>query len=147
MRSVAIKQDGYTVWGNKSITKKDYSKLINQLTDDVGKSYIQPTGLHSLYLLLKKSKIYESLDIPKNIVTINSKIILSTESGYKQIVSIVLPGDIENRNDVSIYSPIGLACLGAKEKDYVHVNFKSTTQRFLIEKIVFQPEMEKLLYL
>jgi transcription elongation GreA/GreB family factor len=62
-------------------------------------------------------------------------------------VTIVLPGDIKNRNDVSVYSPIGLACLGAKEKDFVNIKFKNATQRLFIEKIVFQPEKEKLLYL
>ena len=147
MKSCIHKQKNNMFWENKAITNKDFSKLINQITEDIGRSHVSPNGLHTLYLLLKKSKIFDSQDIPKNIVTINSKIILFTESRYKQIVSIVLPGDIKNRNDVSIYSPIGLACIGAKEKDYVNVNFKNNTQRFLIEKIVFQPEREKLLYL
>lgn len=147
MKSDINKQEHNMFWEKKAITNKDFGKLINQITEDVGRLHVSPRGLHSLYLLLKKSKIYESLDIPYNIVTINSKIILSTESGQKQFVTIVLPGDIKNRNDVSIYSPIGLACLGAKEKDYVNVNFKNNTQRFLIEKVVFQPEKENLLYL
>lgn len=134
-------------WENKAITNKDFGRLISQITEDVGRPHVLPNGLHTLYLLLKKSKIYEPLDIPKNIITINSKIVLITETGHKHIVSIVMPGDIKNRNDVSIYSPIGLACFGAKEKDYVNVNFKNNTQRFLIEKVVFQPEKEKLLYL
>ena len=147
MKSIINQQLINMFWENKAITNKDFGRLISQITEDVGRSHVPPNGLHTLYLLLKKSKIYEPLDIPNNIVTINSKIILSSESGQKQFVSIVLPGDIKNRNDVSIYSPIGLACLGAKENDYVNVNFRNNTQRFLIEKVVFQPEKEKLLYL
>ncbi len=147
MNSITNQQIMNMFWENKAITNKDFGRLISQITEDVGRSHVLPNGLHTLYLLLKKSKIYEPLDIPNNIVTINSKIILSSESRQKLFVSIVLPGDIKNRNDVSVYSPIGLACLGAKEKEYVNVNFKNHTQRFLIEKIVFQPEKEKLLYL
>ena len=147
MKNVAIKQDGYVVWGNKAITKKDYSRLINQLTEDVGKTYIQPTGLHSLYLLLANSKKYESLNIPDNIVTINSKIILTSGNNQKQLVKIVLPEDIKCINDISVYSPIGIACLGSKEMDNVYAKYKNSTQKLKIEKIVFQPEKEKILYL
>lgn len=147
MISTARKQKTMMFWENKAITNNDLGKLISQITQDIGRSHVPPRGLHSLYLLLKKSKIYQSLNVPKNIVTINSKIILSTENEHKHFVTIVLPGDIKNRNDVSVYSPIGLACLGAKEKEYVNVDFKSVTQRLFIEKIVFQPEREKLLYL
>lgn len=147
MKNIAFKQDSYKVWSTKSITKKDYSNLINQITNDVGKTNIQPTGLHSLYLLLTNSKKYESLKIPGNIVTINSKIILSSENNQKQLVKIVLPKDVKCINDISIYSPIGLACLGAKEMDIVYVKNKNSTQKLLIEKIVFQPEKEKNLYL
>lgn len=147
MISTARKQKTMMFWENKAITNNDFGRLIGQITEDIGRSHVPPSGLHSLYLLLKKSKIYQSLNVPKNIVTINSKIILSTENKHKHFVTIVLPGDIKNRNDVSVYSPIGLACLGAKEKDFVNIKFKNATQRLFIEKIVFQPEKEKLLYL
>jgi len=147
MKNVAIKQDGYKVWGDKSITKKDYSRLINQITGDVGKAHIPQANLHALYLLLANSKKYESLNIPGNIVTINSKIILTSENNQKQLVKIVLPKDVKCINDFSVYSPIGIACLGAEEKDYVYVKYKNSTQKLLIEKIVFQPEEERILYL
>lgn len=136
-----------SVWEGKSLTNKDYSKLLNLITDDIGKAHILPERLHTLYLLATNSKKIESHKIPNDVVTMNSEFILSSDRFKKQMVKIVFPESIEDKHDVSVYSAIGIACLGAKEKSYVVVKQNSTIQKLLIEKIIFQPEKEKVHYL
>ena len=82
--------------------------------------------------------------MPDDVITMNSEFILSTDSFQKQLVKVVFPEDIKGKHDISVYSAIGIACLGAKEKSYVSVNQKKYEQALFIEKIVFQPEREKL---
>jgi len=139
--------DKLSIWEEKSLTKKDYSKLLNLISDDIGKAHIPPYRLHTLYLLAANSKKIDSHKIPDDVVTMNSEFILSTDSFQKQLVKIVFPDNIEDKHDMSVYSAIGIACLGAKEKSYVYVKQNSTIQKLLIEKIIFQPEKENVFYL
>ncbi|ALO15984.1 nucleoside diphosphate kinase regulator [Salinivirga cyanobacteriivorans] len=120
-------------WKQKSITSHDFNKLMNQISFDLQKSHVHPARLHSLYLLLAKSIKYEAQSIPHKTVSINSEFILSSESMHKDIIRIALPDDIQYKNDVSVYSPIGLACLGAREKDFISID--NTNQRLFIEKV------------
>ncbi len=132
---------------DRHLTFKDYNCLINLITDDLGKTHVSPHGLHRLYLLAENSKKYNSDNIPFNIVTLNSEIILVSEKMQKQLVKIVLPSHLNGKNDISVYSPIGMACLGKKEKDYVYVKHGNNPHKLQIEKIIFQPEKEKAYYL
>ncbi|MBN1597049.1 MAG: GreA/GreB family elongation factor [Bacteroidales bacterium] len=129
------------------LTYRDYSYLINLITDDLGKAHVSPHGLHTLYLLAENSIKYDSNNIPCNIVTLNSEIILVSEKMQKQLVRIVLPMNLNGKNDISVYSPIGIACLGKREKDFVYIKHKNCHQKLQIEKILFQPEKEKVYYL
>ena len=131
----------------RAITVRDCNRLINQMTDDVGNVRVAPKDLHELYLLTSKSKKFGSNEISPDVVTLNSKIVLSTESKRIRLVKIVLPHEIEEKGDISVYSPLGIACLGSKEGDYVFVKSLDKEKQFLIEKIIFQPEKEKLFYL
>lgn len=137
----------FSSWKEKSLTNRDYGRLQNRLTEDIGKAHVSPLGLHSLYLLAANSKKIDSNRIPDDVVTMNSEFILSNDIFQKQLVRIVFPEDIKGKHDISVYSAIGIACLGAKEKSYVVVKQNTSEQKLLIEKIVFQPEREKLFYL
>ncbi len=128
------------LWNERAITVKDCNRLMNQITDDVGMDHVSPKGLHALYLLTVQSKKFGSNDISPEVVTLNSDIILSAEGKQKQLVRIVLPESVERKHDVSNYSPAGIACLGAKEGDYVSFKKENDWQQFRIEKIIFQPE-------
>jgi len=134
-------------WRAKTITNTDYSRIVNRINDDIGKDHFSPNDLHSLYLLAANSKKNDSRSIPNDVVTINSEIILICEKRIKRIVRIVFPQYMESDDDVSVYSPLGVACLGAREKDYVIVEQKGSVKRFIIDKIVFQPESERAYHL
>ncbi len=134
----------FSIWEERSLTHRDYTNLLNHLAQDIGKAYVSPNGLHTLYLLAANSKKIDSSKMPDDVITMNSEFILSTDSFQKQLVKVVFPEDIKGKHDISVYSAIGIACLGAKEKSYVSVNQKKYEQALFIEKIVFQPEREKL---
>ncbi|MCU4174036.1 GreA/GreB family elongation factor [Carboxylicivirga sp. N1Y90] len=127
----------------KAITDKDYFRIMNLVGEDIGKAHVLPESLHKLYLYAANSKKYKPQRIPQNYVTLNSEIILSNENDQKQLVKIVLPQNIYEKHDISVYSLLGLACIGAKEHDFIYVNYSGTKHKLLIEEIVFQPEKEK----
>lgn len=130
-------------WFGRIITHSDYYELLNLLNRDIGKPHIAPAYLHKLFMVISFSKKYNSSKIPKNVITMYSEFILVTEHKKKQLVRIVLPQNIQNNYDISIYNPIAIACLGAKEGNQVHFQYKGSCQKLLIEKLVSQPELIK----
>lgn len=147
METKIFDSDTLSTWKEKTLTNRDFCRLLNLLTDDLGKAHASPYGLHTLYLLAANSKKIDSHRIPYNVVTMNSEFILSTDSVQKQLVKVVFPEDIKDKHDISVYSAIGMACLGAEEKSCVYVKQNAFAQKLLIEKIIFQPERKKLFYL
>jgi len=135
-------EDNNKISLDRYLTNKDYSRLINLITDDIKKKHIAPSRLHQIYLLAATSKKYDSYNIPGNVVTLNSEIILVSEKTHKQLVKIVLPQDVKGENDISVYSPIGIAVLGRKEKDIVFIKNNKTYLKIQIEKLIFQPEKQ-----
>lgn len=133
------KNKQFFLWDNKAISFEDYYRIIDLIHNDTGKPYILPIVLHKLFLIATNSKNYTSEAMPVNIIKLNSEFILSAENRNKQLVKIVLPKDIKEKFDVSVYSPIGVACLGAKEKDQILLKYKDYNQKLQIEKIVSQP--------
>lgn len=79
------------------------------------------------------------MKLPRNVITLNAEFILVTEHKKKQLVKIVLPQNIQNNYDISIYNPIAIACLGAKEGNQVSFLYKGFQQKLYIEKLVTQP--------
>ncbi|MFO7933629.1 MAG: hypothetical protein R6U78_06070 [Bacteroidales bacterium] len=132
---------------NKFITFSDYNRIMNYIQHDLGNQVVPPHVLHSLYLFTSSSRKFYSTEIPENVVTMNSEVILRMENDRRLRIRIVYPENVLGPKDISIYDSIGLACLGATENsciEYMDDNGKNVA---MIEKIVFQPEKEKLYYL
>ena len=127
----------------KMITYSDYGKIVNHIKNDIGNLRVCPSCLHALYLVATQSKKYDSHDIPDNIITINSEVILATDRLHKRQVKIVLPQDVCTKDDISVYHPLGVACLGAREGDQISVKESNKKQKFYVNKLFFQPEKEK----
>lgn len=95
--------------------------------------------------LLKKiiqSEIVKPMDIPSDIVTMNSvvefKFIIT---GKTEIIQIVYP-DKENmkENKISILSSLSTALIGNRVKDIIEWNKQSTMTELLNDRILYQPE-------
>ncbi|AHW61420.1 hypothetical protein SAMN05444285_15210 [Draconibacterium orientale] len=126
-------------WHNKAITNSDYHEILSLLNNDLGKPHIAPSNFHKLFMMITFSKKYNPANISEKIIRLNSAFILVTEHNKKQLVRIVLPHNIQNSSDISIYNPIAIACLGAKEGNQVCFQYKDTLQKLHIEKSIVYP--------
>ncbi len=140
VNNITLKKDVRSYeWFDRAVTFSDYYQLLELLSDDVGKLHIAPVYFHKLFMLISFSKKYNSMKLPRNVITLNAEFILVTEHKKKQLVKIVLPQNIQNNYDISIYNPIAIACLGAKEGNQVSFLYKGFQQKLYIEKLVTQP--------
>jgi regulator of nucleoside diphosphate kinase len=93
--------------------------------------------------VLERAVIVESRDIPANIVTMNSQATLVDEASGEQMTwTVVYPPDADfEQGRLNVFSPVGLALLGAKRGERVRFTPPSGTEKVLkLEKILFQPE-------
>lgn len=98
--------------------------------------------LEDLALELSRAAIVEAGQIPANIVTMNSKVIIEDrESSEKETYTLVFPNeaDIES-GAISVLAPIGTAILGYKEGSDVDWPVPSGKRKIRIEKVIYQPE-------
>lgn len=93
--------------------------------------------------VLARAAIVESRDIPANIVTMNSQATLVDETSSEQMTwTVVYPPDADfAQGRLNVFSPLGLALLGAKRGERIRFTPPSGTEKVLkLEKILFQPE-------
>jgi len=91
---------------------------------------------------LNRSKVVDPKKIPKDIITINSKVsIEDLDTNKKEIYWLVLPVDADpDRNKISILTPIGTALLGYKTGDIIEWNVPGGIRKLKIKKLLYQPE-------
>lgn len=98
--------------------------------------------LRELNTDLEQAKIVESNDVPDNVVTMNSKVVLrDLESGEEEEWVLCFPpqADIfENR--LSVLAPMGVALLGTMPGDVIEWETPRGTAKAEVVKISYQPE-------
>ncbi len=98
--------------------------------------------LKSLKDELDRATIVSSQDVPSDVVTMNSRILLrDADTADERTVTVVFPKDADlAAGAISVLAPIGVAVLGYREGALVEWPVPSGTKRFRIEKILYQPE-------
>ncbi len=91
---------------------------------------------------LTRAQIVEPSDIPSNVITMNSKVLLrDLDTSEDETYSLVFPGDADVASGaISVLAPIGTGILGYKEGDVVEWPVPAGKRRIKIEKILYQPE-------
>lgn len=91
---------------------------------------------------LTRAQIVEPGDIPNNVITMNSKVLLrDLDTSEDETYSLVFPGDADVASGaISVLAPIGTGILGYKEGDVVEWPVPAGKRRIKIEKILYQPE-------
>jgi regulator of nucleoside diphosphate kinase len=81
-------------------------------------------------------------DIPRNVVTMNSRVRLrDIDTGKRQILTLADPFGISMFGDrLSVAGPCGTALLGKRVGQIVEWKLGARTRRFRIEKVIYQPE-------
>ncbi len=101
------------------LTQKDYSKLKEIKPCHRGDNYKR------LEEEMEHAKIIAEHDIPKDVVTMNSKVgILIIEEDKKIGLTLVYPSEADFfQNKISVLAPLGLALLGLKINQEINWKF------------------------
>ena len=98
--------------------------------------------INRLKYILRKAEVVLPTEIPKNVITLNSRVglqILGTDKKFE--INIVLPDNSEvNEEYMSVFSQIGTAIIGNTIGDIVRCELPSGPYDIFIERIIYQPE-------
>jgi regulator of nucleoside diphosphate kinase len=103
--------------------------------------------LTNLQAELGRAKIVAAEDVPRDAVTMNSKVLLyDLDTREREMFELVYPwhADADN-NRVSVLAPIGTALIGARVGDVIRWPVPAGVLRFRIEDLIYQPERESVL--
>jgi len=91
---------------------------------------------------LDRSKVVDSKKIPKDIITMNTKVFIKDlDSNEEEVYWLVFPTNADpNQNKISILTPIGTALLGYKTGDTIKWEVPGGIRKLEIKKLLYQPE-------
>lgn len=124
------------------ITSTDQERLekLIQLEEEFTTGSKAP--LQELKAELKRAVITEPQDIPHDVITMRSQVLLKDlNSGEEMICTLVYPDEADMlAGKISVLAPIGMAILGYRENDRVEWEIPEGMAQLRVEKILFQPE-------
>ncbi|MFC1888861.1 nucleoside diphosphate kinase regulator [Thermodesulfobacteriota bacterium] len=125
------------------ITEYDLERLSELLLNSAGgDDYGGRDDLKKLEVALDRGKVLTPKDIPKDVITMNSKVILiELESGKEITCTLVFPNEADiDHYKISILAPIGTAMLGYHVGDTFAWKVPAGVKRFKVKEILYQPE-------
>jgi regulator of nucleoside diphosphate kinase len=98
--------------------------------------------LESLAEELDKAEIVSPENVPADVVTMNSKVVLrDLDTSKEMIYRLVFPSDANiDAGAISVLAPVGTAILGYAKGDVVEWPVPSGVCRIRIEDVLYQPE-------
>lgn len=103
------------------LEKKEYviiKRLLNLL--DNYKDNTQKSSLETLSIELETAVINDDIDVPSDVVRLNSEVTISAEDGWSYTFQVVLPTDSNAaQKKVSILLPMGAAVIGYAKGDVI----------------------------
>lgn len=130
--------------GSKTIyiTDNDMTRL-EELLEVAGENVTRDNKhLEELSSELLKAEVVDSTEIPANVVTMNSQVLLlDMDTNESKTYQLVFPRDANlEQNRISILAPIGTAMLGCRVGNVIRWNAPAGVRRMKIAKILYQPE-------
>lgn len=91
---------------------------------------------------LLRGEVVAPVDVPKDVITMNSKVRLKDLDSREQIIySLVFPNEADiSQNRISILAPIGTALIGYRVGDTIEWEVPAGLRRLKVEEILYQPE-------
>ncbi len=129
------------------ITAADLRELREMVYQARKHEDVESANLARLQAELERARIVSPDDVPRDVVTMNSKVLLyDLDTREREIFTLVYPwqADAEN-NRVSVLAPIGTALIGARVGDVMRWPVPAGILRFRIEELIYQPEREGIL--
>ncbi|MDD2466140.1 MAG: nucleoside diphosphate kinase regulator [Desulfobulbus sp.] len=124
------------------ITEKDMARL-EELLSVTGESISRDQKhLEELSEELLSAEVVESDDIPSNVITMNSMVLLNDlERSEHMAYTIVFPREANiEQNRVSVLSPLGTAMIGCRVGHVLEFRTPTGERRMKVVKILYQPE-------
>ena len=125
----------------KSLSKSGSSKSVTVTTADFANlSLLEPYA--PLQRLLETAKVAASDEMPHDVVTMNTQVVLHDEtSGERRAVRIVFPDDADPAKDqISVLEPLGVQLLGKSPADVLDCELADGVHRLKVEQVIYQPE-------
>lgn len=103
-------------------------------------SLLEPYG--PLQRLLETARVVPSDDMPHDVVTMNTQVVLRDEtSGERRAVRVVFPGDADPAAGlISVLDPLGVQLLGASPRHVIECVLADGVHRLRVEEVLYQPE-------
>jgi regulator of nucleoside diphosphate kinase len=98
-------------------------------------------SVRRLYSELGRARVVGDADVPGDVVTMNSSVVLSDlDSGKERLYTLVYPGYFAEAPDrVSVLTPLGTALLGASVGSLIEYDSTLGIRRMKVEDVVYQP--------
>lgn len=121
---------------DKSIlmSENDYYRLLETLRKGKTAGYVKKTLLAKFRIVIRNTDVKALRQIPRDIITMNSRFEVLTGRGKIFTLRLVYPGE-SNKKDglISILSWMGICLIGKREGYNIRYNLR-------IHKITYQPE-------
>jgi regulator of nucleoside diphosphate kinase len=126
------------------ITEDDHARLEALLASEFANVIGPSEYLDDLRAELDRAEIVRPEDVPRNVVTMNSTIVLrDLDTKEKETYTLVFPDAADIANDrLSVLAPVGTAILGERVGDVVRWHVPQGWRRLKVEQVLYQPERE-----
>jgi regulator of nucleoside diphosphate kinase len=124
------------------ITDFDLQRLEDLIREARKKNSRDGKHLQELQAELKRAVVVKSKEIPLDVVTMNSQVVLvDLDSGNEVTLTLSFPTDANaEEGRISILAPIGTAIIGYRKGDVVEWPVPAGTRRLRVKELLYQPE-------
>ncbi len=125
------------------ITSQDLERLLKLISEEKEFGGMNQAGhLHDLERELRRAQVLPQDQIPPNVVTMNTQLLLKDLStGEESDYTLVYPENADfETNRISILAPIGTAVLGFREGDVFEWEIPAGKVSLQVMKVLYQPE-------
>jgi len=124
------------------ITDSDKKRLKQLITDARAFGREHEIHLKKLEEELNRGKVVKSKEVPKDAITMNSKVRLKDlDTQEEMIYWLVFPDDADiDQNKISILAPIGTALIGYRAGDVIEWKVPAGLRKLKVLEVLYQPE-------
>lgn len=127
---------------NIYVTENDAKRLQTLLEVAKQSQYYGSDELQKLGAELNRALVVASKDVPRDVITMNSKVrLLDLETKEEMTYTLVFPDEADfAEGKISVLAPIGTAMLGYRAGDTFSWQVPAGIRRIKILSILYQPE-------
>lgn len=124
------------------ITEEDHEKLMHLIQGARLHRRKDLAHIDQLDAELERAYLVPSSEIPPDVVTMNSRVVLRDLDTRDEIeLTLVFPRDANmDEHRVSVLAPLGTAILGYRAGDVIEWQMPGRTRHLEVERVLYQPE-------